>query len=107
MILAVIDTNIYGSGIVGLNRLESGPGEAVRRWRQGAFILIASSAVLDEAGRTLNDRYFVEWVPTSDRVLALEGLQKYGDQVELAAVVERAASHADGGLGRRSAGYGA
>jgi uncharacterized protein len=98
MIRAVIDTNIYVSGIVGLNRLDSAPGEVVRRWRRGEFILIVSPALVDEVSRTLSDRYFAERVSDSDRALAIEGIQRYGEQVSLPTVVERVATQPEDDL---------
>jgi putative PIN family toxin of toxin-antitoxin system len=98
VIRTVIDTNIYVSGIVGLNRLDSAPGEVVRRWRSGDFVLIASPALVDEVSRTLSNRYFAERVASIDRVLAIEALEQYGEQVELPLIVERAATQVEDDL---------
>jgi putative PIN family toxin of toxin-antitoxin system len=98
VIRAVIDTNVYVSGIGGLNRLDSSPGEVDRRWRRGEFVLIASPALVDAVSRTLSDRYFTERVSVSDRALAIEGMQRYSDQVFLPTVVERAATQPEDDL---------
>ncbi len=54
MIVAVIDTNVLLSGILGYARRSSTPGEILRRWRQGDFRLVLSPPLLDELEDTLS-----------------------------------------------------
>jgi uncharacterized protein len=58
VIAAVLDTNVLASGIAGVARSESTPGELFRRWRTGAFILVVSEPILVELARTLTNPYF-------------------------------------------------
>lgn len=58
MIFVVLDTNVLASGIAGIARQESTPGELLRRWRARAFILVVSAPILTELGRTLTNPYF-------------------------------------------------
>ena len=58
MIFVVLDTNVLASGIAGIARQESTPGELLRRWRARAFTLVVSAPILAELGRTLTNPYF-------------------------------------------------
>ena len=58
MIFVVLDTNVLASGIAGIARQESTPGELLRRWRARAFTLVVSAPILTELGRTLTNPYF-------------------------------------------------
>jgi predicted nucleic acid-binding protein len=53
VIVAVLDTNVLASGILGIARWQSTPGELLRRWQQGAFKHVVSEAILTELVRTL------------------------------------------------------
>lgn len=48
MTRAVFDANVLASGVLGLPREESVPGELLRRWFLGRFDLIVSERLLDE-----------------------------------------------------------
>jgi putative PIN family toxin of toxin-antitoxin system len=58
VIVAVLDTNVLASGVAGAARLESTPGELVRRWRARQFTLVLSEPILAELVRTLSNPYF-------------------------------------------------
>ncbi len=58
MIVAVLDTNVLASGIAGVSRPQSTPGEVLRRWRANTFTLVVSQPILDELIRTLTNPYF-------------------------------------------------
>ena len=58
MIVAVLDTNVLASGFVGEDKPESSPGELIRRWRTGSFILVVSEHILTELASTFTDPYF-------------------------------------------------
>ena len=58
MIDAVLDTNVLASGVAGIAREESTPGELLRRWRAKAFTLVVSEPILTELVRTLTNPYF-------------------------------------------------
>ena len=58
MIVAVFDTNVLASGLLGESRPESTPGELLRRWRAKHFTLVVSEPILTELARTLTNPYF-------------------------------------------------
>ena len=71
MIVAVLDTNVLASGVAGIAREESTPGDLLRRWRAKAFTLVVSEPILTELVRTLTNPYFRSRLPplTSKRHL--------------------------------------
>ena len=75
MIVAVLDTNVLASGVAGIAREESTPGELLRRWRAMAFTLIVSEPILTELARTLTNPYFRNRLSTADIEAALARLQ--------------------------------
>lgn len=58
MISAVLDTNVLVSGLVGVEKPTSTPGEVIRRWRAKSFELIVSEHILSELAETRTDPYF-------------------------------------------------
>jgi uncharacterized protein len=58
VIVAVFDTNVLASGYAGLARLDSTPGELVRRWHGRVFNLVVSEAILAELTRVFRTPYF-------------------------------------------------
>jgi uncharacterized protein len=66
VILATVDTNVLASGLLGLTRHDSTPGELYRRWRAGAFLLATSEPLVDEFIRTLAQSFFRTRVSPTD-----------------------------------------
>jgi len=58
VIVAVLDTNVLASGFIGEDKLDSTPGELVRRWRVKSFTLVVSEHILAELADTFTDPYF-------------------------------------------------
>jgi putative PIN family toxin of toxin-antitoxin system len=58
VIVAVLDTNVLVSGIAGITRPGSTPGQIVRRWRLREFTLVVSEPILTGVQRTLGNPYF-------------------------------------------------
>lgn len=75
MIVAVLDTNVLASGILGITRPESTPGELLRRWRARAFTLVVSEPILTELIRTFTNPYFSSRLSPADIAAALARLQ--------------------------------
>lgn len=49
MVNAVFDTNVLASGILGISRQQAGaPGDLLRHWIRGTFVLIVSESILVE-----------------------------------------------------------
>jgi uncharacterized protein len=75
VIVAVLDTNVLASGVAGIAREESTPGEVLRRWRAKAFTLVASEPILTELERTLTNPYFRTRLSPIDIEVALAELR--------------------------------
>jgi putative PIN family toxin of toxin-antitoxin system len=73
--LAVLDTNVLASGFIGENKLDSPPGELVRRWRAKAFTLAISEHILGELADTFTDPYFTRRLSASAIADALDALR--------------------------------
>ena len=95
MTRAVIDTNVLLSGVLGYARPTSTPGEILRRWRQDAFTLILSPALLLELEDTLARPYFVEQLTAEQRRRALASFGAYAELVDLTVDVRGAAPDPD------------
>ncbi len=76
MIRAVIDTNVFASGVLGLARAQSIPGEIFRQWRKHAFLLITEQAIIDEVERVLATPFLVERIPASESAAAVDALRQ-------------------------------
>jgi uncharacterized protein len=94
VIRAVLDANVFASGVLRYDPPSSPPGEILRHWLAGSFELITSDHVIAEIERTLlTNPYFAPRVThaAGDRwVVALRAL---GTRVTLTAVVAGVASH--------------
>jgi uncharacterized protein len=75
VIEAVLDTNVLVSGILGVPRATSTPGELLRRWHAGEYVLVISEHILSELARTLADPYFATRLHASEVEAALTGLR--------------------------------
>lgn len=93
MIVAVLDTNVLASGILGIARPESTPGELLRRWRAKAFTLVVSEPILVELARTLANPYFSSRLSPADIAAALAQLQTDAQIQQLTVEVSGIASH--------------
>lgn len=94
----VLDANVLASGVVGLPRVESTPGELLRRWFAGGFELVISDVVLTEVGRTLTKRYFVQRVPLAERERAMEVLHRRESLVPITEQIQGVATHPEDDL---------
>lgn len=90
---AVFDTNVLASGLVGLPRAESTPGELLRRWLAGDFELVISEHILTETRRTLDKSYFRRRVPSDAIEQTLATLRRRSVVVPTSAQVTGVASH--------------
>jgi predicted nucleic acid-binding protein len=66
VIVAVLDTNVLASGFFGLNKLESTPGELLRRWRGDAFTLVVSEPILAELAHVFRTPWFTHRLSTAE-----------------------------------------
>jgi putative PIN family toxin of toxin-antitoxin system len=93
VIVAVLDTNVLASGILGIARWQSTPGELLRRWKQGAFQLVVSEAILTELVRTLANPYFKSRLTPSDVETGLALLREDGLMQSLTVQISGIATH--------------
>lgn len=91
----VLDTNVVVSGIAGIHRAESAPGELLRRWSRQGFVWCVSQVIFTEVQRTLETPYFVSRIPLEERLAAAKTLRTRTEWIELTATVTGVASHAE------------
>lgn len=93
MIRAVIDTNVFASGVLGLARTESIPGEIFRQWRKHAFLLITAKAIIEEVERVLATPFFAERIPASESAAAVAALRQDAVLTVITADIRGIATH--------------
>lgn len=98
MIVAVLDTNVLASGIAGIARPESTPGELMRRWRAEAFRLVVSEPILRELRHTLGNPYFSNRLSPHDIAAVLARLHAEASIQPLTVHVDGIAFHAQDDL---------
>ena len=95
MIVAVIDTNVLISGVLGYDRPDSAPGEILRRWSRGDFTLVLSPALLDELQDVLSRPYFVDRLSVEQRERALAAFLAHAEQTRITMAVQGVAPDPD------------
>jgi putative PIN family toxin of toxin-antitoxin system len=93
VIAVCLDTNVLVSGIVGSRHPKSTPGAVYRAWRDGAFILVVSEHILDEAARTLAEPYFRARLTPEETEEAVRSLRRRSRVTSLTVGVTGVASH--------------
>ncbi|MDQ3044348.1 MAG: putative toxin-antitoxin system toxin component, PIN family [Chloroflexota bacterium] len=98
MIRAVLDANVFASGVLGFDRESSTPGALLRAWERRAFDLITSEALIVEIERTLANPYFTARV--SERVirLTLAALKEDAIETTITVAVTGVATHPEDDL---------
>jgi putative PIN family toxin of toxin-antitoxin system len=98
VIIAVLDTNVLASGVAGIARSESTPGEFLRRWRANGFILVVSESIVEELERTLTNPYFRGRLSSAEIDVALTSLRTEARVQPLTEPVVGVASHPEDDL---------
>ena len=98
MTIAVFDTNVLASGIAGIARQESTPGELLRRWRAGEFTLVVSEPILAECERTLQNPYFSTRLSLEDITAAINRLRNDTSRQPITSMATGVASHPEDDL---------
>ena len=93
MIVAVLDTNVLASGVAGIARPESTPGELLRLWRAKAFTLVVSEPILAELVRNLTNSYFASRLSPADINSALVRLRTESRVQPMTVQVSGVATH--------------
>lgn len=98
MIVAVFDTNVLASGVLGLTRPDSTPGELLRRWRTKSFHLAVSDHILAELTRTLTNSYFASRLSRQEIDAALVELRAAAVIQSITVQVSGVATHLEDDL---------
>ncbi|HCG77385.1 MAG: putative toxin-antitoxin system toxin component, PIN family [bacterium (Candidatus Ratteibacteria) CG_4_10_14_3_um_filter_41_18] len=64
----VLDTNIFVSGLI---KKKGSPGEILKAWRKGLFLLIISPEIIEEINRVLREKKFSKRGITDDDIKGL------------------------------------
>ena len=95
MIRAVFDSNVLVSGIIGIDRPSSTPGQLLRVWEDRAFTIVLSDYILDEVQRKLSKPYFSRRVPSSTSALSIQNLRARAELVVISDIVVGVAAHSE------------
>ncbi len=74
----VLDTNVFVSALLSAT---GAPAEILRRWREGAFVLVCSEELLREVAEVLRRRRFRDRLTTDQVEAFLEALRTSADVV--------------------------
>ena len=98
MIHAVLDTNVLASGVVGILRPTSTPGELLRFWQGARFTLVLSEHIHTELANTFTDPYFRRRLSDGERANFLAGLRREAVTVPITGTVQGVATHPEDDL---------
>lgn len=74
--LAILDTNVWLSGFVGLRDQKTAPAEILVRWRDDHFVAGISEPIMREIARALAKPYFQSRLTLPERKAALAELER-------------------------------
>ena len=99
MIRAILDTNVFVSGILRYGEANSTPAELLRRWLIGSFDLVTSVAINREIERTLlTNPYFAARVERAAGRRWLQTLASFAESTAITSPVSGVASHPEDDL---------
>lgn len=98
MIRAVFDANALVSGIAGFLLLTSAPGELLRRWRSGDFVLVVSPHILSEVERTFRKPYYRARFSVQQVQAAIELLRVQATVTPITVAISGVATHPEDDL---------
>lgn len=98
MIHAVLDANVIVSGVLGVDRAESTPGEIWRCWRRGEFAMVVSATLINEVERALRNRHFAPRIDRKSAAQVVTWLKVEAIQIAVADVISGVASHPEDDL---------
>lgn len=98
MIRAVLDANVFASGVFGLERDASTPGAILRAWEARAFELVTSDPLIAEVERTLANPFFAPRIPAARVAQTVAALRQNATRTSLTARVAGVASHPEDDL---------
>jgi uncharacterized protein len=98
VIRAVLDANVLASGLVGLLKADSVPGEIFRRTLTNALVNVTSEAILREVERAISKDYFRRALIDTDLQSILAALRRRSVVVPITFTVSGVASHPEDDL---------
>jgi len=98
LIQAVLDANVLLSGMAGYAKAESVPGEILRRFVFGEFILVTSKPIADEVRRNLGKDFLRRSLPDEDLAELMSAVFRGAAFVPLTRTVAGLASHPEDDL---------
>lgn len=99
MIRAVLDANVFVSGVLRYGEASSTLAETLRRWLIGSFKLVTSETLRQEIERTLlSNPYFAARVERAAGRRWLQALALFADSTEITVPVSGVASHPEDDL---------
>jgi uncharacterized protein len=99
VIRAVLDANVFASGVLRFDSSASPPAEILRRWLARSFELVTSDHLITEIERTLlTHPYFAPRVTRATGVEWVSLLRTLGTQTKMTEVVAGVASHPEDDL---------
>jgi uncharacterized protein len=98
MIRTVLDSNVLASGIVGIDVLNSTPGELIRRWRRHELIIVTSDHILQEVERALAKPYFSSRLSARQASGAMQLLKRRTEHTGIKVTVSGIATHPEDDL---------
>jgi putative PIN family toxin of toxin-antitoxin system len=98
MMRVLLDTNVLASGLAGLHRPDSTPGELLRRWRAQQLTLVVSDHLLAELARTLTAPYFAARIRPAQTQTLLSALRQQTELTPITHPVTGVATHPEDDL---------
>lgn len=96
--LAILDTNVWLSGFLGLKDRRTAPSEILIRWRDEHFVAGISAPIMSEIERALAKPYFVSRLTALQRHRALAELRVRTRFAELLPSIVGVATHKEDDL---------
>jgi putative PIN family toxin of toxin-antitoxin system len=94
----VLDANVFASGVLGLHRAESTPGEVLRRWHARAFTVVTSEHLIGEVTRALAEPFFTSRIPAAESTSAIQALRLDADVIPITEQIVGEATHVEDDL---------
>ena len=98
MIRAVLDTNVFVSGVLRFDAAQSPPGQILHHWLADAFRVVMSVPLRREIERTLANPYFAARIPHAVGLRWLRSLDELAVPIEISLPVAGVATHPEDDL---------
>jgi putative PIN family toxin of toxin-antitoxin system len=93
VIRATVDTNVLVPAVRRVGQIQGSRAPIIGAWRDQVYELVISEYILDEVQNVLASPYFSRFIPTADRVAAIETFRTDATIVPITVAVEGVATH--------------